>query len=299
MLKTKNKHLRYVITFFAVLCSSLLQTFVIESFVHSAGLLSGGFTGVAILIDRAASLYGGSISTSLALVALNLPVAVLCYRSISPRFTLFSLLQVGMTSLFLKYFSLPPIFDDILLSAVFGGFLMGISIVLALKGNASTGGTDFIALYVSNKTGKSIWSYVFVFNACILCIFGYLFGWLYAGYSILFQFISTKTVETFHHRYERLTLQITTQKAEEIMAAYVSGCRHGMSCVKAVGGYSHKDMSVLHTVISSYEESDIVHLILQVDPHAICGAWTRPLKRAALWWCWGITAPANPPLPKA
>ena len=59
MLKTKNKHLRYVITFFAVLCSSLLQTFVIESFVHSAGLLSGGFTGVAILIDRAASLYGG------------------------------------------------------------------------------------------------------------------------------------------------------------------------------------------------------------------------------------------------
>ena len=69
MLKTKNKHLRYVITFFAVLCSSLLQTFVIESFVHSAGLLSGGFTGVAILIDRAASLYGGSISTSLALVA--------------------------------------------------------------------------------------------------------------------------------------------------------------------------------------------------------------------------------------
>ena len=258
MLKTKNKHLRYVITFFAVLCSSLLQTFVIESFVHSAGLLSGGFTGVAILIDRAASLYGGSISTSLALVALNLPVAVLCYRSISPRFTLFSLLQVGMTSLFLKYFSLPPIFDDILLSAVFGGFLMGISIVLALKGNASTGGTDFIALYVSNKTGKSIWSYVFMFNACILCIFGYLFGWLYAGYSILFQFISTKTVETFHHRYERLTLQITTQKAEEIMAAYVSGCRHGMSCVKAVGGYSHKDMSVLHTVISSYEESDIV-----------------------------------------
>ena len=247
MLKTKNKHLRYVITFFAVLCSSLLQTFVIESFVHSAGLLSGGFTGVAILIDRAASLYGGSISTSLALVALNLPVAVLCYRSISPRFTLFSLLQVGMTSLFLKYFSLPPIFDDILLSAVFGGFLMGISIVLALKGNASTGGTDFIALYVSNKTGKSIWSYVFVFNACILCIFGYLFGWLYAGYSILFQFISTKTVETFHHRYERLTLQITTQKAEEIMAAYVSGCRHGMSCVKAVGGYerpAHCDLQL-------------------------------------------------------
>ena len=159
--------------------------------------------------------------------------------------------------------------DQPLLELFFGMMLPAVGAAILFNINASTGGTDFIALYVSNKTGKSIWSYVFVFNACILCIFGYLFGWLYAGYSILFQFISTKTVETFHHRYERLTLQITTQKAEEIMAAYVSGCRHGMSCVKAVGGYSHKDMSVLHTVISSYEESDIVHLILQVDPHAI------------------------------
>ena len=39
--------------------------------------------------------------------------------------------------------------------------------------------------------------------------------------------------------------------------------------ILSLGGYSHKDMSVLHTVISSYEEGDIVHLILQVDPHAI------------------------------
>lgn len=133
----------------------------------------------------------------------------------------FFLPSVILTSLFLKILTFPAIFDDILLNAVFGGFLMGISVVLALKGNASTGGTDFIALYVSNKTGKSIWSYVFVFNACILCVFGFLFGWLYAGYSILFQFISTKTVEAFHHRYERLTLQVTTRKAEEVMAAYI------------------------------------------------------------------------------
>lgn len=188
MIKIKNKKLRFVITFLAVLLSALLQTFVIESFVQTAGLLSGGFTGVAILIDRVAALFGGAISTSVALVALNLPVAFLCYRSISPRFTLFSCLQVILTSLFLKILTFPAIFDDILLNAVFGGFLMGISVVLALKGNASTGGTDFIALYVSNKTGKSIWSYVFVFNACILCVFGFLFGWLYAGYFHLFQF---------------------------------------------------------------------------------------------------------------
>lgn len=268
-MKIKNKKWRYVITFFAVLASSLLQTFAIKTFVQSAGLLSSGFTGVAILIDRIASLYGGSISTSVALLALNLPVAILCYKSISPKFTFFSCLQVFFTSTFLDILTFPPIFDDILLNVAFGGFVYGISVVLALKGNASTGGTDFIALYVSNKKGKSIWSYVFVFNTCILCIFGFMFGWLYAGYSILFQFISTKTIETFHHRYERLTLQITTKKAKEIVNSYVGSYRHGISCVEAIGGYSHDKMYLLHTVISSYEESDIVELILQVDPKAI------------------------------
>lgn len=154
MIKIKNKKLRFVITFLAVLLSALLQTFVIESFVQTAGLLSGGFTGVAILIDRVAALFGGAISTSVALVALNLPVAFLCYRSISPRFTLFSCLQVILTSLFLKILTFPAIFDDILLNAVFGGFLMGISVVLALKGNASTGGTDFNCPLRFQQNGK-------------------------------------------------------------------------------------------------------------------------------------------------
>ena len=127
-----------------------------------------------------------------------------------------------------------------MLNVIFSGFLYGLFIAIALRGNASTGGTDFIALYVSNKTGSSIWAYVFAGNVVILCIFGYMFGWLYAGYSILFQFISTKTISAFHHRYERVTLQITTAHAEEIMKAYIGSYRHGISCVDAIGGYSRK-----------------------------------------------------------
>ena len=103
----------------------------------------------------------------------------------------------------------------------------------------------------------------------ILCIFGYMFGWLYAGYSILFQFVSTKAISAFHHRYERVTLQITTTKAPEIINQYVKQYRHGISCVDAVGGYSHKKMYLLHTVVSSYEVNDIVHLMREQDPHVI------------------------------
>ena len=140
---------------------------------------------------------------------------------------------------------------------------------LALKGNASTGGTDFIALFVSNRLGKSIWSYVFLFNAAILCIFGSMFGWIYAGYSIIFQFISTKTIDAFHHRYERVTLEILTSDAESVVDTYVDHFRHGITCVQGYGGFSHKKIYILHTVVSTYEVADIIELLKQTDERII------------------------------
>lgn len=265
----KWKAVRNLITFSAVLISAILQAFVIQAFIRPAELLSGGFTGIAILIDMLTSTFGRSFPTSLGMLAINIPVAFICSRSISVRFTAFSLFQVFLTSGFLQFLHFEPLFDDPVLNVIFGGFLMGISIVIALKGNASSGGTDFIALYVSNKTGRSIWGQVFIGNCVLYCIFGMLFGWMNAAYSILFQFISTKTISTFHHRYDRVTLQITTEKADEMMDAYIKVCQHGISCVEAVGGYSRKKMYVLHTVISSYEVDDIIRLMREVDPHVI------------------------------
>ena len=240
----RDKRVRNAMTAAAVIVSALLQTFVIEAFIKPAGLLSGGFTGIAILVDRVTSLCGFSFPTSLGMV-------------------------VFLSSVFLRIFEFAPIFDDRILNVIYGGVLYGFGIVLALRGNASSGGTDFIALYVSNKTGNSIWSQVFVGNVILLCIFGTIFGWDYAGYSILFQFIGTKVISTFHHRYERVTLQITTAKGPELAEKYVEAFRHGISCVDAIGGYSKKQMYLLHTVVSSYEVADIISLLREADEHVI------------------------------
>lgn len=156
----------------------------------------------------------------------------------------------------------------------FGGVVYGIATVIALKGNSSTAGTDFIALYVSNKKGKSIWEYVFLFNAAILCIFGYMFGWIYAGYSIVFQFISTKTISSFYQRYKRVTLQITTSHPEEVIDAYIKEYRHGLSVLNGYGGYSKESMSLLHTVVSAYEVQNIVNLIKEIDSKVIINVLT-------------------------
>lgn len=267
---SKSRKLRAIYTFVCVLIAGFLQAAIIQMFMHPMNLLSSGFTGVAILVEKITStFFGFSFSTSLGMLVLNIPVAILCSKSISKKFTFFSLLEVFFASFFLKVLHVGPLFEDVLLNIIFGGFAYGIMTVIALKGNASTGGTDFVALYVSNKTGKSIWSYVFVFNSILLLIFGAMFGWEYAGYSILFQFISTKTIDSFYHRYERMTMQITTSMPEELISAYMKEYRHGLSRVDGIGGYSGKPVSLLHTVVSSYEVQDIAKLMKETDPNAI------------------------------
>ena len=267
---SRSKKIRALYTFVSVLIAGFLQASIIQIFMRPMNLLSSGFTGVAILIEKITStFFGFSFSASLGMLILNIPVAILCSKSISKRFTFFSLLEVFVASFFLEILNWSPLFDDPLLNIIIGGFVNGIMVVIALRGNASTGGMDFIALYVSNKIGKSIWGYVFIFNAVILVIFGAMFGWEYAGYSILFQFISTKTIDSFYHRYERMTMQITTSMPDEVIAAYMAEHRHGLSRVDGIGGYSGKQVSLLHTVVSSYEVQDVAKLMLETDPNAI------------------------------
>ena len=265
----KNKWLRFICSLIMVILSSLLQTYCIQAFMKPSELLSSGFTGVSILLNYIAEMFGFQFDISLGIILLNVPVALICMRSISKKFTILSSIQFLTTSFLLKVCTFEPLFDDIMLKCLIGGTVYGFAVLLALKGNASTGGTDFIALYVSNKINKSIWSYVFLFNCTVLCIFGAMKGWEYAGYSILFQFISTKTIESFHHRYDRLTLQITTLKPEEVIEAYVAEYKHGITVCPGYGGYSHKKFFLLQTVVSSYEVKDIMTIINSVDDHAI------------------------------
>lgn len=265
----KDRRVRLGITLTAVMISAFIQAYAIQVFVRTAGIISGGFTGAAMLIERLGGLWGVNLPMQVFMLVLNVPVALMCCKGISVRFTAFSLLQVLFSSIFLQIFHFTPLFTDELLNVVFGGVILGSAVVIALRGNASTGGTDFIALFVTNRTGQSIWTYVFFGNAIMYCFYGSIFGWKYAGYSIIFQFISTKMISAFHHRYEMVTLQATTMKGPDVVEAYIGHFRHGMSCVEATGGYSKKKMYLLNTVLSSYEVNEAIRVMQEADGHVI------------------------------
>ena len=140
---------------------------------------------------------------------------------------------------------------------------------LVLNSRACGGGTSFIAMSLSAKYKVSTFNYMLLFSAVIILISGTIFGKVKALYSIIFQFISTHMISAFHHRYDLVTLQATTEKGPEVVALYIKHFLHGISCVEAVGGYSGRKMYLLNTVISSYEIADAVHVMQEADEHVI------------------------------
>lgn len=265
----RDKRMRFVASLLTIVASSLLQTYVIQTFMDPCDLLSSGFTGVAILLNRIAGLAGFDFSTSLGILLLNIPAAMFCAGKISKRFVFLSCVQFTLTSLFLEVLHFPPLFDEMILNVIFGGFLYGFVSVIALKADGSTGGTDFIAMYVSERFHRGIWEYVFAFNVLILLIFGSMFGWAAAGYSILFQLISTQTISRYYHRYSQILVEITTKDPEQVARQFKTYFRHGMTVIPAYGAYSQSNFFLCKSIVSSYEEREVIGRIREVDPECI------------------------------
>ncbi|MCR5747621.1 MAG: YitT family protein [Lachnospiraceae bacterium] len=260
---------RNLTTLACVTGSAVLMAFAVNIFMHEAALLPAGFMGVAKLVSMIGAQSGVNIETSAVLLCINIPVALFCVKNISRRFVFFSLLQVFLVSCFMRIIPTYPLFEQMVLNVIFGGCIYGFSIALALWSGASSGGSDFIALYVANKTGKEIWIGVFVFNCILLIIFGYLYSWEKAGYSIIFQYISTHVVTTFHNRYKRVMMQIFTKNPDKVVREYLDHFRHGITVLNGTGGYTGEDTAMLLSVTSSYELSEAIEVIREADQEAI------------------------------
>ena len=69
------------------------------------------------------------------------------------KFTLYSCLCIVLTSVLTDLIPGIAITSDVLLISIFGGIINGFAISLCLLTGSTTGGTDFISIYLSEKKG--------------------------------------------------------------------------------------------------------------------------------------------------
>lgn len=253
----------------SVIVSALLYSFGMNRFVKSANLFPGGYSGIARLLSQVAVEYFHfNLSFSVVYFALNIVTAAVVWNKIGHKFIIYSGLFFTLCSVFTSLIPVGTLTDDILLISVFGGVISGVSTGIVLRNNASSGGTDFIAIWMSTVYNRPTWNYIMAGNAVILVLAGILFGWDKALYSIIYQFVSTQIVQTMHQRYKFSRLEVITKHPEHVAEKVFMTARHGITKVKCQGEYSHEDRWMLITTINTYQIHEVIQSIKQVDPRA-------------------------------
>ena len=257
-----------------VICfASFLMALNIKSFVRTGGLYPGGATGLALLIQRAADMFLHiTIPYTIVNILLNAIPVYIGFRFIGKKFTMYSCLMIVLTSVLTDIIPGYAITYDTLLISIFGGLINGFVIGLCLHMNETTGGTDFIAIYLSEKKEIDSWNVVLGINVVILAVAGVLFGWDKALYSIIFQYTSTQVVHILYRKYQHETLFIVTNKATEVYEVISKMSNHGATIMEGEGSYEHQERKIVYSVVSSAQSKSIIREVKKADPHAFVNA---------------------------
>lgn len=252
-----------------VLLAAFLMALNIETFVNAGGLYPGGVQGLTIIIQRIClNFFGMNIYYTPINVILNIIPIYIGFRYIGKKFTLYSMIMVLASGFFVDLIPAHVITTDPLLIAVFGGIFQGLAIVICLMVDATSGGTDFISIFLSQKKGVDAFPIILAANTILLGIAGYLFGWDKALYSIIFQYVSTQVLHVLYTAYQQQTLFVITDKPAEVCDLIYKISNHGATLMHGEGSFEHHNRLVVYSVVSASDTRKLIPAIKKIDPGA-------------------------------
>lgn len=270
-----GKKLKYMDYLLIIVGTCLMAVAVISAF-DKAGMVTGGFSGVAIIVKEwTESLVPGGIPLWITNMALNIPLFFLGMRIGGFQFVKKAL--VGELCLSFWLAVLPgciPDFNlagnDLLLAAVYGGVIQGVGIGLVFLGQGTTGGTDMMAALIQRKMRHYSIAQIMQFIDGLVVVVGmYVFGVYKALYAIIAVYLVTKVTDGM---IEGLKFSkgayIITEKADQVSHMIINEMDRGVTGLKGVGMYSGQDKLMLFCVVNKKEIVTLKEKVDVIDPDA-------------------------------
>ena len=242
----------------------------IKGFLLSSHFIDGGVTGISMLL---AVISGMPISVLIFLI--NIPFLFLGYHKMGTPFAIKSALAIAGLSLCIAFIHYPDVTHDRLLTAVFGGFFIGVGIGLAMRGGAVLDGTEIAALLVSKKTQiVKISDFILLLNVFIFGAAVFFLGIEPALYSILTYLAASKMVDFILNGIEQYTgVTVVSVKSEQIRVAIIETLGRGVTIYEGKSGYGkdgqiNEPRDIIFTVATRLEIPSLKNQILSIDPKA-------------------------------
>jgi len=249
-----------------------LLAFALSSIYDPIGLVTGGFTGIAILIKEITAVYfENGIPLWFTNIVLNIPVFMLVIKIKGIRYFRRTLFATAMLSIWL--YLLPvyaPATDDLVLSALFGGVIAGMGIGMIFIAHSTTGGTDLVAALIQHYLKQySIVQIMQVLDGIIVVAGVWIFGVSPALYAIIAiavtSYVSDRLLEGA--KFAKVAYIITNKK-NQVADAILNTLGRGLTGWAAEGLYTGEHRNLLFCVVSKKEIVDLKEIVAEIDNEA-------------------------------
>jgi uncharacterized membrane-anchored protein YitT (DUF2179 family) len=280
-----NRFLRETTNLILIVLGILSAGMGLKGFLLSSNFIDGGVTGVSMLLAKVTRF---PLAVWLPLV--NLPFIAVGYRHIGKGFALRSTAAIIGLTLTLAFVPYPDVTRDSVLTAVFGGFFLGVGIGLAVRGNAVLDGTEVAALLISKRSSLlSVGDVILGFNVAIFLSALFVIGVEESLFSILAYFSAARTLDFVLHGIDQYTsITIISQRSNVIRERITLELGRGVTVYKGQGGLSGADLNILCCVVTRLEIGKVRNIARDVDEsafvvyHPLSGAEGGRVTRSAL-----------------
>ncbi|WP_445670493.1 YitT family protein [Paenibacillus sp. FSL W7-1287] len=252
-----------VFRFIMMTVSSLLLAFGFNMLLVPLQLLSGGISGVAMVIG-----YITKSNIGWLYLLLNLPVLIWGWFVLGKQIVIWSIFSVATSTLFMQLIPVYQLAHDELLGAVYGGIAVGLASGIALRCGGSTGGFDIIASIVTLKKDLPLGVILSTLNGLVITLH-ILFTWDFelAMYSLVSIFVAGKIIDVIHIKHLKVTVFIITTETDAMLKQLLNHPR-GITIIKTRGAFTSNDRDMLMTVRTRYELAGLKKEIQSIDQHA-------------------------------
>ena len=266
---------RYISKILYLILGTAVAGFAIAVFITPAKIASGGVNGIATIIYHRTGWDTGAMMLiiSVPLFLLGMKVFGKTYGATSLAGTLLLSAWVSLFGQLTGYQGILPYVDrmDTLLSAIFGGVLLGSGIGIVMRTGANTGGTDILTQIVSRYTPLPLGTALFLVDGFVIILGALNFGLERALFAVITLYLSGQMVNymvmNLGTKYAK-TAYIVSDHHEAIGRRIISELRHGGTLISGVGIFTQRERPILLAVVHNQQINLLTQIVHEEDPKA-------------------------------
>ena len=271
-MKLVNGKRSQLLEYLMIIAGTGLMALAINSVFDASGMVTGGFSGIAIIIKAGSQgIIDGGIPLWVTNMGLNIPLFLIGWKINGFSFVKKALIgEIALST----WLAIEPVWNlagnDLLLAALYGGVIQGVGIGLVFLGGGTTGGTDMMAAIIQKYLQQySIAQIMQVIDAGVVLVGMYVFGIQRALYAIIAVYLVTKVSDSLIEglKFSKQTF-IITEKPDEVARVIMEDLDRGATGICGKGMYSGQEKTIIFCVVNKKEIVKLKELVDDIDPNA-------------------------------